>query len=109
MSLQLAGWARPPRVGVLVALVGAIAGSAAGLFGAAVVHALAGRSLGGWEAAGAELLLTATPLFALLPWSALAWAAGRRPAVARAIPAAAALWIVFATGVLLLLAAPLAL
>lgn len=95
------------RRSALVLVTGAAAGAAAGAFVAAVIHALAGRSLGGLETAAAGVVLTGTPLAALLPWSAIALAAARYPEVARSVPAAGVLWALAAAAVVLLLAAPL--
>ncbi|MGH2353531.1 MAG: hypothetical protein ACRDJN_18155, partial [Chloroflexota bacterium] len=83
---------------IVAYLVGALAGTLAGLAVAAGGLALAGQSLFGIAGEQAQLFLVLGPLLGLLPLSLVALAAARRPAVAAHLPRILGLWLVLGTG-----------
>ena len=72
---------------------GLVAGSGGGLFVAAVMLTLAGRSVLGWEPASVGLVLTGGGPLALAPWLVASIVAGRGRPLARPLAWLAPAWL----------------
>ncbi len=77
---------------------GLIAGSGGGLFMAAVILTLAGRSILGWEPAAVGLALTGGGPLAVVPWLVVTSAAGRGWPRTRPLAWLAPAWLLGAVG-----------
>ena len=77
---------------------GLVAGSGGGLFAAAALLTLAGRSVLGWEPVSVGLVLTGGGPLALAPWLVASIVAGRRWPLTRPLIWLAPAWLVGAVG-----------
>ena len=85
-------------LGPLWGAAGLVAGSGGGLFMAAALLTLAGRSVLGWEPLSVGLVLTGGGPLALAPWLVAASLAGHGRPVVRSLAWLALAWLLGAVG-----------